>query len=71
MRALGSSPAFCKGCRFYLIYLFLKSDFFFFGCTGSSLLRRLSSRCSEWGLLVIVVRQPLIAVPSRVVEHRL
>ena len=55
------------------------SDFFFFniilfillifGCTGSFLLRGLFSRCSEQGLLFVVVGE-LIVVAS-LVEHGL
>ena len=70
MRTLGSSPAFCKRRQFYLIYLFLKSDFFFF-------LAALVPRYTGFSLVAVsgatlhCVRQHLVVVPSLVVEHRL
>ena len=42
--------------------------FFFFGCAGSSLLRRLFSSCDERGLLFIAACGLLIAVASLVSE---
>ena len=42
--------------------------FFFFGCAGSSLLRRLFCSCDEWGLLFIAACGLLIAVASLVSE---
>ena len=51
------------------VFLFLYS--FIFGCAGSSLLHRLFSSCSEWGLLFVEVCGLLIAVASLVADHGL
>ena len=44
---------------------------FIFGCAGSSLLHRLFSSCSEWGLLFVEVCGLLIVVASLVADHGL
>ena len=46
-------------------------NLFIFGYAGSLLLLRLSSSCSEPGLLFITLHRLLISVASFVVEHRL
>ena len=54
MRALGSSPAFCKRRQFYFIYLFLKSDFLVLAAlvprcyTGFSLVAASGGYSSLW-----------------------
>ena len=51
----------CTHSIFFLnSFLFL----FTYGCTGSSLLHRIFSGCSEWGLLFIAVHGILITVAS-------
>ena len=52
--------------------LFKKKKKFIFGCARSSLLPRLFSSCSEWGLLsTVAVLGLLTVVTSLVMEHRL
>ena len=44
---------------------------FIFGCAGSSLLRWLSSSCSEWGYFLVGVLRLLPVADPLVAEHRL
>ena len=43
----------------------------YFGCAGSSLLRRLFSSCREWGYSLVAVHGLLTAVTSLVAGHGL
>ena len=60
---------------FVFIYLFIYYLFvyllFIFGCVGSSCCAQAFSSCSEWELLLIVVRGLLVVVASLAAEHRL
>ena len=55
---------------FFLINLFLKF-ILFLAALGLRCCARAFSSCGEQGLLLVVVRGLLIAVASRVAEHRL
>ena len=77
-RTLWGSPGYKSfSCPLFLSFFFLnKFIYLFIGCIGSSLplsflVARVFSRCSERGLLFIVVRVLLIAVASLVAEHGL
>ena len=60
-----------RGSKEEGIFFFNLINQFSFGFAGSSLLCRLFSSCSEWGLLFVVVRGLLIAEASLVAEHGL
>ena len=55
---------------FILFYLVLIHSFIF-GCAGSLLLLGFFSSCGEWGLLLVAAPEPLLAVSSLALEHRL
>ena len=56
----------------FIFFLFLKLFIYLFiAVLGLRCCTRAFSRCSEWGLLFVVVHRLLIAVASLVVEHRL
>ena len=58
--------------HFVLSTLLFKKKKIIFGCARSSLLPRLFSSCSEWGLLsTVAVLGLLTVVTSLVMEHRL
>ena len=60
-----------KGAILLSLTAFFFFNLFIFDCTGSFLLCRLFSSCSEWGYSVVTAYGLLTAAASPVAEHRL
>ena len=69
MEYLLNAPAPCK--VHYRVGLFLFCFLFVLAALGLRCCSQAFSTCGEWGLLFVAVHEPLIAVASLVVEHRL